>query len=116
MDCDKLAVQSSEQTTWLLGYKRFRIVKHQDVALAQNELMVLRPYGGCPAFEITPTGDAAGLLIVSAARGATRSVRVGMKYRVELGLDESCTIRCEQIAHPLHGGVSKGAYGPGLAV
>lgn len=115
-DCDRLAVQSSEQTTWLLGYRRFRIIKHQDVALLQHELMVLRPYGGCPAFEITPTGDAAGALIVSAARGATRAVRVGQTYRVELGLDESCTIKCETMQAPLHGGVRPGTYGQGLAV
>lgn len=116
VDCDRLAVQSSEQTTWLLGYKRFKLVKSQNVAILQNELMVLRPYGGCPAFEITPTGDAAGALIVAAARGATRVVRVGQTYRVELGQDESCTIRSENILYPTGPGIAKGGYGPGLQV
>ncbi len=116
-DCDRLAVQSSEQTTWQLGYRRFGLRKTHDVGILQNELMVLRAYcGAAPVFDIKPTGDAAGALIVSAARGATRVVRVGQVYRVELGPDESCTIRSENILYPTSPGVGAGAYGPGLRV
>lgn len=116
-DCDRLAVQSSEQTTWLLGRKRGGLGTPQwhDVAIAKNEVIVLRPYGGSPTVEIRAEGDRAGILVLEQARGPTRSLRVGQRRVVELGLDESLVIRCEWIEHPRHAGVAPGAYGPGLA-
>jgi len=117
-DCDRLAVQSSEQTTWLLGRKRggLGLPQWHDVGISQNEIIVLRPYGGCPTFEIKALGDKAGLLILEQARGATRSLRVGASRVVELDRDEACVIRCEWVVHPRHPGVPDGAYGPGLQV
>jgi hypothetical protein len=99
VDCDKLAVQSSEQTTWLLGFKK-GATKTYDVGILRSELIVLRPYGGCPAFEIAPQGEPGGVLLVDAVRTRIRAVRVGAKIRVELGLDETCVIRREDIVYP----------------
>lgn len=117
-DCDRLAVQSSEQTTWLLGRKRGGLgrVQWHDVGIAQHELIVLRAYGGAPTFELRALGDAAGLLVVQQSRGPTRALRVGGRYVVELDRDESCVIRCEWIEYPRSPGVPDGAYGPGLRV
>lgn len=117
-DCDRLAVQSSEQTTWLLGRKRggLGLPQWREVGLQQNELMVLRAYGGAPTFEIQALGDKAGLLILQQSRGPTYSLRVGSKRVIELGTDESCVVRCEWIQYPRHPGVEPGAYGRGLQV
>jgi len=117
-DCDRLAVQSSEQTTWLLGRRRGGLgaIQWHEVGIAQNELIVLRPYGGCPTLEIQALGDQAGLLIIEQSRGPTRSLRVGSRRVIELDRDESCIIRCEWIHHPRGPGVAPGAYGEGLQV
>lgn len=117
-DCDRLAVQSSEQTTWLLGRKRggFGLPQWRDVGISQHELIVFRAYGGCPTFEIRAEGDKAGLLIIEQSRGPTRSLRVGSRHVVELGLDESAVVHCEWIVYPRNPGVAAGAYGEGLAV
>lgn len=117
-DCDRLAVQSSEQTTWLLGRRRGGLgrIQWHEVGIAQNELIVLRPYGGCPTLEIEALGDKAGLLIIEQSRGATRSLRVGSRRVIELDRDEACIIRCEWIQYPTSPGVLPGAYGPGIQV
>lgn len=117
-DCDRLAVQSSEQTTWLLGRKRggLGLPQWHDVGIQRNELVVLRPYGGAPVVEIRAEGDKAGILVLQAARGATCCLRVGQKRVFELDRDEALVIRCEWIAYPRSAGVSAGAYGPGLQV
>lgn len=117
-DCDRLAVQSSEQSTWLLGRKRGGMGKIQwhEVALLQNELMVLRAYGGSPEFEIEPLGDASGLLVLQLSRGTTFALRVKSKRVVQLGQDESCVVRCELIQYPTSPGVQPGGYGHGLQV
>jgi hypothetical protein len=117
-DCDRLAVQSSEQTTWLLGRKRGGQGAPQwhDVGIGRNELIVLRPYGGCPTLEIRAEGDKAGLLVLQQSRGPTRSLRVGQRRVIELDRDESLIIRCEWIEYPRTPGVSAGGYGPGLRV
>lgn len=111
-DCDKLAVQSSVETTWLLGRgskTRGPQGKWTEVGQLRDELKVLRPYGGAPAFEIEPLGDKCGCLIGQRARGPTRVMRVGSRYTIELEPDESFVIRCEQIEYP------RGA-GAGLSV
>lgn len=117
-DCDKLAVQSSEQTTWLLGRSRggLGLPKWHDVGIQQNELMVLRAYGGAPTFEIRALGDKAGLLVLQQSRGPTRSLRVGARTVIELGPDESCVVRCEWLVYPRAPGVPAGGYGEGLQV
>jgi hypothetical protein len=118
-DCDRLAVQSSEQTTWVLGRKSSWLGfgrGWEEVAIQKNELIVLRPYGGSPEFEIEALGDKAGVLVIQQARGATRSLRVGSKRVVCLDRDESCVVRSAWIEYPTHPGVAPGAYGPGLRV
>lgn len=115
-DCDRCAVQSSEQTTWLLGRKRGGLgaIQWHEVGLSQNELMVIRAYGGSPTFEIVALGDAAGMLVLQQSRGPTASLRVGSKRIIELDRDESCVVRCEWITYPRGPGVPAGSYGEGL--
>ncbi len=117
-DCDRLAIQSSEQTTWLLGRKRGGLgrVQWHEVGIAQNELIVMRAYGGCPTFEVKALGDKAGLLMLQQSRGPTRSLRVGGRAVIELGPDESCVVRCEWIIYPRAPGVPAGGYGENLQV
>jgi len=116
-DCDRLAIQSSECSTWVLGYKRrMGIAQWQERALGMHELVVLRAYGGEPRFEIEALGDKAGLMKINPVRQYDRYLRVGSKLVVELGLDESCVLKCELIQYPRSSGVAPGAYGPGLQV
>jgi hypothetical protein len=98
-DCDKLACQSSVQTTWLVGRHRF-LSKGTEVAITKDELIVLRPYGGAPVVEITPLGGPHGVLILELARGGRMAVRNGTKQRVEMGLDEALVIKTEHWKPP----------------
>jgi hypothetical protein len=118
-DCDHLAVQSSEETTWLLGRKRggLGLPQWHEVALQRNELKVLRAYGAaCPEFEIVALGDKCGIVMVQLGRGPTFGLRVGSRRVIELGPDESCVLRCEWITYPRSAGVAPGAYGRSLQV
>lgn len=119
-DCDKLGVQSSEQSTWFLGKTKRGFGLHagwKEVGLQQNELMVLRAYdGACPVLEIEALGDKCGVLVIQRSRGATFNVRVGSRVRLELGPGESAVLRCEWMRYPRSSGVHPGAYGRGLAV
>jgi hypothetical protein len=112
-DCDKLAVQSSIETTWLLGSPRKLLgisrAQAKDVGMCRDELKVLRPYGGAPEIEIEPLGDAGAALIAQPANSATVVMRVGRRYRIALDRDESCVLRFEDIQYP------RGA-GAGLSV
>lgn len=103
-DCDRLAIQSNTETTWPLGRgskARGPQGKWHEVALAQNELKVLRAYGAAPSFELEALGDRAGLLITQRSRGATRAIRVGQRVRFEMLVDESLVLRCEMLVTPL---------------
>lgn len=103
-DCDRVAIQSSEQTTWLLGRgskTRGPRGKWHEVGLARNELMVIRCYGGTPAYEIEPLGDAAGVLIANRSRAGSRTLRVGSRARFDLEPDESVVLRCEHLVTPI---------------
>ncbi len=122
-DADRVAVQSSFQSTWLLGRgarhdrRSGRWVKRwQEVAILRDEIIVLRPYGGAPELEIVPLGGACGALIVEATRGATRIVRVGQHYPFALDRDEAAVVKTERVTYPLHPGVGPGAYGPGVQI
>lgn len=118
-DCDHLAVQSSAQTTWLLGRSRggFGKAQWREIAIGRDELMVMRAYGHCsPTIEIQPLGDKAGILILQLSRGPTCGLRVGSKRVFELGPDESLVIRCEWMQYPRSSGLAPGAYGAGLQV
>ena len=86
-DCDRLAVQSSVQSTWFCTYHggmRGKLLpKKHEVGLAQNELVILRPYQGKPVFELEGLGGPHGVLIVERASGGTRTLRNGQKVVIE---------------------------------
>lgn len=101
--CDRLAVQSNTETTWAFGrgsMGRGPRGRWLEVALAKNELKVLRTYGDHATFELIPLGDKAGLLIAQRSRGATRAIRIGTKVTFELETDESLVLRCEELVTP----------------
>jgi hypothetical protein len=104
-DCDKLAVQSNVQTTWLLGRgnkARGPRGKWYDVGLAQSELCVLRPYGGTPEFEIAPLGETGAVLLLELTRQQIRrTVRVGARITVMADRDEACVVRVERMMTPV---------------
>lgn len=101
-DCDKLAVQSSEQSTWLLGRRKFKFLQptQHDVALLANEIKVLRCYGGSPEIEIIPQGDANAIVIIDQTQTRRRAVRMGTKLTLTLKRDEAVVIHNENIQHP----------------
>lgn len=101
-DCDRVAVQSSEQTTWLLGRRKFKFLgptKH-DVALLANEIVVLRSYGGSPEIEITPHGDGNAIVVIDQTQTRRRAVKMGTRVRLALKPDEAVVIHNETIHHP----------------
>ena len=99
-DVDRLAVQSTRQTTFFLGRGRFGIPKWVEIGLAQDELIVLRPYRGAPIIEIEALGGPHGVLIVEATRSCTRTLRNGSRLRLELGHEEAVVIKCENWREP----------------
>jgi hypothetical protein len=107
-DCDRLAVQSTVQTTWFCSYKGQgkRGVVHE-VGIAQKELVILRPYQGKPVFELEGLGGDHGVLIVQEAAGSTRTLRNGQKVRYEC--TGSIVIKTENFAPPGREGVQMGA-------
>jgi len=96
-DADRLAIQSTHQTTRPLGRNRTPggRPQWQEIGIAQDELIVCRPYNGAPVIEIQGLGGPHGVLIVEATRQFTRTLRNGSRLRVELGQDESLVIKTE---------------------
>jgi hypothetical protein len=106
-DCDRLAVQSSVQTTWFCSYKGQgkRAVRHE-VGIAQKELIVLRPYQGKPVFELEGLGGDHGVLIVQQADGRTLTLRNGQRHRFEA--TSAVVIKTENFMAPGTDGASLG--------
>ena len=107
-DCNRVAVKSSVQTTWMLTYKA-RVLgppKEYDIAMDKNELIVLKCEDGSghAALEIRPLGDKVGTLIAQSSRKGIKTLRVGEKYRFELDPGESLVIRGNRIVHPTNAG------------
>jgi len=99
-DCDRLAVQSSRAATWFCSF-RSRIgllAKTHEVGIAQDELVVLRPYRGKPVIELEGLGGPYGVLIVDRANGGTRTLRNGQKERFEL--DAAVVVKTENFRPP----------------
>ncbi len=97
-DCDRLAVQSSVQSTWFCTFRGKLLPKKHDVGLCQNELVVLRPYQGKPVFELEGLGGPHGVLIVNRASGGTQTLRNGQRVRIEC--DEAIVIKTERFRAP----------------
>jgi hypothetical protein len=101
-DTDRLAVQSTRQSTWFLSRGTLgRIApKWYEIGLCQDELIVLRPYQGAPVIEIEGLGGPYGVLVLQRAGGGTMVLRNGRRTRVELRRDEALVIKTEQWKAP----------------
>ena len=101
-DTDKLAVQSSHQTTFFLTRAKWggMLPKWHEIGLGRSELIVLRPYGGAPVIELEALGGPYGVLVVEATQSCTRTLRNGQRLRLELKRDESVVIKCEEWKPP----------------
>jgi hypothetical protein len=98
-DCDRLAVQSSVQTTWFCSYNgKPGKVRTHEVGMTQKELIVLRPYQGKPVFELQGLGGPHGVLIVQEANGATTTLRNGQRKR--FNATSAVVIKTENFAAP----------------
>lgn len=100
----RISVKSNVQTTWMLTYKRpgkKEPISHE-VAMTANELVIMKCEDGADhaAVEIIPLGDKAGTMIVESSRKATKTLRVGGKYRWELDPGEALICRTSAIVHP----------------
>ena len=105
-DCNRIAVKSTHQSTWMMPYKApvFSRPKEYDVAIHRNELVVLtfQDGSGCAEVEITPLGDHVGTLLMQSSRNVRQTLRVGAKYRYSLKPGESVTFRNHTMIHPTH--------------
>ncbi|MGH7748806.1 MAG: hypothetical protein ACREQ5_29195, partial [Candidatus Dormibacteria bacterium] len=103
-DAGRVAVQSNVQTTWMLTRHRSGTTKpiEHEVGMTKNELIVIKCQDGAgyAAIELKPLGDAAGTLIAESSRKATKTLRVGSKYRFELDPGEALVLRSTAIVHP----------------
>lgn len=108
-DCDRLAVQSSVQTTWFCRYKGTEGKKPQkhEVGITQREIVVLRPYQGKPEIELQGLGGPHGVLLVDRANGGSVVLRNGQRHRFEL--DCALVVKTENFAPPLREGMPIGA-------
>jgi hypothetical protein len=99
-DCDRLAVQSSRAGTWFCSFRsRLGILaKTHEVGIAQDELVVLRPYQGKPVIELEGLGGPFGVLIVDRANGGTKTLRNGQRHRFEL--DAALVLKTENFRPP----------------
>jgi hypothetical protein len=99
-DCDRLAVQSSLSATWFCTFRSRlgMLAKTHTVGIAQNELVVLRPYQGKPVIELEGLGGPYGVLIVDRANGGTRTLRNGQRERFDL--DAALVIKTENFTAP----------------
>lgn len=103
-DSDRVSVQSNVQTTWMLPYRRWGLPIWKDVGITRDELIILKCQGGDAAIELQPLGDRAGTLVANSSRHASKTLRVGQRYRFELERGEALVIRSTSIVHPSHGG------------
>lgn len=100
-DVDRLAVQSTHQSTFFLTYKRrLGRPKWHEIGIARDELIVMRPYGAAPVIEIEGLGGPHGVLIVEATQSCTRTLRNGTRLRLSLKPDESVVVKCEDWKSP----------------
>src|SRR5271166_1473103 len=102
-DCNRIAVKSSVQTSWMMTYKPhvFSRPKEYEIGIDKNELLVIafQDGSGGAVIEVEPLGDKAGTLIAQSSRNATRTLRVGGKYRYELAPGESVIMRGSNIIY-----------------
>lgn len=107
-DCNRIAVKSSVQSTWMMTYKTRLLAKPKEyeVGLMKNELLVLsfQDGSGQAEIEITPLGERVGTLIMQSSRNTSRVLRVGTPHRFHLKPGESITLRNHNIVHPTHAG------------
>lgn len=103
-DCNRIAVKSSIQTSWMMTYKKHVFSKptEYEVGFDKNELIVIsfQDGSGGAVVEIEPLGEKVGTIIAQSSRNATRTLRVGSTYRYEMSPGESIVIRGAKIAHP----------------
>lgn len=97
-DCDRLAVQSSLQSTWFCTYRGRFLPKKHEVGIAQSELIVLRPYQGKPIIEIMGLGGPHGVLRLDFANGGSRTLRNGQRQIFEL--EAALVVKTENFRPP----------------
>ena len=102
-DCNRIAVKSNVQTSWMMTYKKhvFSRPQEYEIGIDKNELLVIafQDGSGGAAIEIEPLGDKAGTMIAQSSRNATKTLRVGTKYRFELKPGESVIMRSSNIVY-----------------
>lgn len=107
-DANRVSIQSSEQSTFMLTRRKWGglLPKWHDVAQSQNELIVVKCQDGAASaeFEIEPLGDKVGVMIAQFSRRGSRSLRVGQRYVFTLEPGESLVLKSELIQYPTHGG------------
>src|SRR6266436_1573730 len=101
---NRVSVKSNVQTTWSPTYKTpgAKKAKEYEVGMLRDELIVLKCEDGAEVaeLEIVPLGDGAGTMIAESSRGATKTLRVGSKYRWELQPGEALICRCSRMVYP----------------
>jgi len=99
-DVDRLAVQSTHQTTWTLSRGRLGLAKWHTIGMQRDELIVLRAYGATPVIELEGLGGPYGVLIVECTQQFTRTLRNGSRLRIHMKRDETIVIKCEEHVAP----------------
>ena len=107
-DCNRIAVKSNVQTSWMMTYKRGVLARNKkyDIAFTKDELIVLtfQDGSGYAEIKIRPIGEKVGTVIAQSSRNATQTLRVGRDYTFGLKPGESVIFRGNRIVHPTHAG------------
>lgn len=103
-DVDRLAVQSTHQTSFFLKRRSWNVPgigpKWHEVGLSKHEVIVMRAYGAAPEIEIEALGDKFGVLVIDCTQTCTRTLRVGQRLRIAMKRDESVVIKNEDWVAP----------------
>jgi len=111
-DCNRIAVKSSVQTSWMVTYKPFIVSKPKEyeIGFDRDELIVIafQDGSGHAHIEIVPLGDKVGTIIAQSSRNATKVLRVGTKYRFDLAPGEQIIFRSNALVYPTRGNKALG--------
>jgi len=101
-DSDRVSVQSSLQSTWMLTRRRhaWQVPIAHDVGIAPRELLVVKGQESAqPELELAPQGSSEAILIVQSSRHGTRVLRCGTKHVYRLARGETLLLRTAAMAN-----------------
>ncbi len=98
-DVDRVSVQSSEDSSYLMTRRRFNFLPAQwsQVSIARDELKVLKCNDGTAVVEIKHLGGPHGDLLLDYGGERRYRIRDGQVLRVQLERNKAVFLRCQDL-------------------